>query len=105
MTPSFPLRFLRLERLESREVPALVAALDPSFGTGGFNTTDFGNDDRPNAIAIQPDGKIVIAGSTGGATSDFAIARYNANGTLDTSFGGGTGKATIFFGAASTTDA
>src|SRR5204862_950208 len=44
-----------------------------------------------NAIAIQRDGKIVVAGDVEGASSatDFGLARYNSNGTLDTSFGSG----------------
>src|SRR5205823_4094804 len=44
--------------------------------------------DDANALAIQPDGKIVLAGSSdSGPNSDFALVRYNTNGTLDTSFG------------------
>jgi uncharacterized delta-60 repeat protein len=65
--------------------------LDSSFGDGGKVTTDFSdNSDRAYAVAIQTDGKIIVAGSTG---SDFALARYNSNGTLDSSFGDG-GKVT-----------
>src|SRR5438128_1545987 len=59
--------------------------LDRTFGTGGKVTTDFGLDDEARAVALQSDGKIVVAGGFGGAF--FALARYNANGTLDTSFG------------------
>ena len=70
-------------------------SLDTSFGTGGKVTTDIdsGNDDA-NAVAVQPDGKIVAAGSgvSGGGTR-FALARYSADGSLDTSFGTG-GKLT-----------
>jgi uncharacterized delta-60 repeat protein len=76
-------------------------SLDPSFGTAGAVVTDFfGSTDMPNAVAIQGDGKIVVGGSAassssavGQANTDFALARYNANGTLDTSFGG-DGKVT-----------
>ena len=46
--------------------------------------TDFGADDRAFAVALQADGKIVAEGMTG---NDFALARYNTNGTLDTTFG------------------
>jgi len=64
--------------------------LDSSFGTGGKVTTDFGGEDVALAIAIQPDGKIVVAGDAGpSANKDFALARYNTDGTLDTSFGTG----------------
>ena len=75
--------------------------LDPSFGTGGLVTTDFAaTDDRAVGLAVQADGKLVAAGSTdlvpGG--SDFALARYNPNGTLDPSFGTGGRVTTDFTG-------
>ncbi len=70
-------------------------SLDSSFGTGGLVTTDFnGNLDRAYAVAIQPDGKIVVAGdATPSTNTDFGVARYNANGSLDGGFGAG-GKVT-----------
>jgi uncharacterized delta-60 repeat protein len=42
-----------------------------------------------HALALQPDGKIIVAGSVSfnGAYADFALARYHANGTLDIRFG------------------
>jgi uncharacterized delta-60 repeat protein len=64
--------------------------LDTTFGTGGKAVTDFGADDRAFSIALQADGKIVAAGMTG---ANFALARYNTNGTLDGTFGTG-GKVT-----------
>ncbi len=67
-------------------------SLDTSFGSGGIVTTNFGdrNSDSANAIAIQSDGKIVAAGSSFfNGLSDFALARYNTDGSLDTSFGTG----------------
>jgi uncharacterized delta-60 repeat protein len=72
--------------------------LDASFGTGGKVTTDFaGSDDFANSVAVQLNGKIVVAGNTSAGTgSDFALARYNSDGTLDTSFGTG-GKVTTDF--------
>ena len=60
-------------------------------------TTDVaGAVDQANAVAVQPDGKIVVAGhaaTTGplGTDNDFALARYNPGGSLDASFGGGDG--------------
>ena len=65
--------------------------LDTSFGTSGKITTDFGMGlDTAKAIAIQADGKIVAAGSTlGGTFFGLAMARYNLDGSLDTSFGTG----------------
>ena len=69
-------------------------SLDLSFGTNGIVTTDFfGAQDRVEAIVIQPDGKIVVAGHATNVTRDFAIARYNVDGSLDSTFGT-LGKAT-----------
>ncbi|RUT06030.1 hypothetical protein DSM106972_032360 [Dulcicalothrix desertica PCC 7102] len=65
-------------------------SLDTSFGSSGKVTTDFsGKDDFGDSVSIQSDGKIVVAGSTGqiGVSGDFALARYNSNGSLDTNFG------------------
>ncbi|MGB3527211.1 MAG: T9SS type A sorting domain-containing protein [Flavobacteriales bacterium] len=73
--------------------------LDSSFGGDGKVTTDFGTyGDAGFSVAIQPDGKVVVAGKAGyGAEADFALARYNTDGTLDNSFGG-DGKVTTDFG-------
>lgn len=63
---------------------------DVTFGDQGKVMTDFtGRADQSLAVAIQPDGKIVAAGYATGSTTqfDFGIARYNPNGTLDTTFG------------------
>lgn len=76
-------------------------SLDTSFGDGGSVATDFsGGDDRALAMALQPDGKIVVAGTatTPSGGFDFALARYKSNGTLDPSFGSG-GKVTSDFSA------
>jgi uncharacterized delta-60 repeat protein len=66
-------------------------SLDATFGAGGLVTTDFsGEDDRASAVAIQTDGKIVVAGLTTNTTTflrDFALARYNTDGGLDSTFG------------------
>ena len=71
--------------------------LDTSFDTDGKVTTDFGGSAHSRAVAIQPDGKIVVAGYTDDTGNpDFAVARYNSNGSLDTSFGTG-GKETTDF--------
>src|SRR5437773_237131 len=63
--------------------------LDPSFGTGGKVTTPSGSNGYINALVLQPDGKLVAAGYTqnNGSNSDFALVRYNADGSLDGSFG------------------
>ena len=65
---------------------------DTAFGSGGIVRTAVGtNADIAYAIAVQPDGRIVLAGSSIAADgrNDFALARYNANGTLDATFGSG----------------
>jgi uncharacterized delta-60 repeat protein len=59
---------------------------DLSFGGRGEVTTDLGtNFDVAQDVAVQPDGKVVVAGYAGNA---FAVVRYNPDGSLDTSFGG-----------------
>ena len=65
-------------------------SLDPSFGSGGKVITSIGSsDDRANALALQSDGKLVVTGySVVSAHADFAVIRYNDNGTLDSSFNG-----------------
>jgi uncharacterized delta-60 repeat protein len=82
-------------------------ALDTSFGTGGRVVTDFGSRDLMRDMVVQADGKIVVVGEvlTSSGTKknpvsdwDFGLARYNANGTLDTSFGNG-GMVTTSIGA------
>ncbi len=74
-----------------------TGSLDGTFGSGGKVTTGFGgNQDEADAVAVQPDGKIVAAGKTGGQPFDFALARYNGDGTLDSTFGT-AGKATTDF--------
>ena len=61
---------------------------DTSFGTGGIVTTDMnGDNDAAEGVAIQPDGKIVAVGwTTKQAKFGGALARYNTDGSLDTSF-------------------
>jgi uncharacterized delta-60 repeat protein len=104
----FPVIFLTtviLLALSSTNLLTLMQAapgrLDSSFGQGGKVVTEFfGQTEIANAIAIQNDGKIIVAGSAqDGTTSnnnDFALARYNPNGSLDTTFDG-DGKVTTGF--------
>ena len=62
-------------------------SLDFSFDVDGKVTTGIGADDQARSVAIQPDGKIVVAGwSFFGGRNQFAAARYNANGSLDATF-------------------
>src|SRR5437899_12629737 len=58
--------------------------LDPTFGIGGKVTTGIGTDDYGYAVAIQADGKLVVAGvTTDGSNNDYAAVRYSATGALD----------------------
>jgi uncharacterized delta-60 repeat protein len=72
--------------------------LDYTFSGDGWLTTDFGSSDSAHAVAIQKDGKIVVAGAS---NSYFAVARYNPDGTLDNTFSG-DGKLTTDFSSGST---
>jgi uncharacterized delta-60 repeat protein len=75
---------------------------DLSFGTGGVVTTAIGNSSEAYGVALQPNGRIVVAGHTSGGPTfnDFAVARYMVSGTLDTSFGA-SGVVTTEFGNSS----
>jgi uncharacterized delta-60 repeat protein len=62
--------------------------LDPSFGTNGIVVIDVGNlDNTSKSIAIQPDGKILMAGYSSTSISFFNVVRLNPDGSLDNSFG------------------
>ncbi len=99
-------RVIQLETLERREVFA-VGGLDPTFAGGwGKTVTDFGGStDWSSDSAFQADGKIVVVGSTtaGGGNHNFALARYNSDGSLDATFGGfagiGAGRVVTDFAA------
>jgi uncharacterized delta-60 repeat protein len=78
-------KFIRVARFNTD------GSLDTSFGSLGTVSTEFGlGADYPGAVAIQPDGKIVVAGSRSmaGTSHDFAVVRYLPNGSLDNSFSG-----------------
>jgi uncharacterized delta-60 repeat protein len=66
-------------------------ALDPTFGHGGKVSFDIGGDGNSaaNALALQKDGKILVGGQQGlfFSGSNYGLARLNANGTLDQTFG------------------
>jgi uncharacterized delta-60 repeat protein len=76
---------------------------DTGFGVGGLVYTDFGGRiDKANALLIQPDGKVLVAGEIGdnrvNTPWDFGLARYNEDGTLDGTFGG-SGRVRTIVGA------
>jgi len=74
-------------------------SLDATFGSGGTTTVAFGSlANLLGGAARRPDGKIVIAGYTQDG-EDVAVARLNAGGSLDATFGA-AGKATVDFGVA-----
>lgn len=77
-----------------------AGTLDSSFSGDGWLRANFGISDRANAVALQSDGKIIVAGRTDGRTfesMDFALARCTAQGTLDAAFSG-DGKVRTSFG-------
>lgn len=77
-----------------------AGTLDPAFGIVGKTFTNFiGSNSYATSTAIQADGKIVVAGyNYNGSNADFALTRYNANGSLDASFDG-DGKLTTAIGS------
>ena len=109
-----------LTQLEDRSVPAAAGALALAFGGTGLVQTDFqAGTDEAHAIAVDALGRYVVVGFTSPGTetedgppadvggggsggeesspnplTDFGIARYNADGTLDTTFGTG-GKVVV----------
>jgi uncharacterized delta-60 repeat protein len=75
--------------------------LDPGFGQNGKATLTIAGGSEARAVAVQPDGKIVVVGDAKpGATYDFMIARLNADGSPDGSFGGGDGIQVVPVGSA-----
>ena len=72
--------------------------LDTSFDGDGKRAINFGGTDAARAVLVQPNGRIVVAGD-GGPASSFCVARLRTNGALDTTFGS-AGKRVIDFGGA-----
>jgi uncharacterized delta-60 repeat protein len=91
-------RRLKAEVLCERAM--MAGDLDTTFDGDGKVTTAVGSfADEARGIAIQSDGKIVVAGfSFNGSNNDFALTRYNSNGSLDTTFDG-DGKVTTAVGS------
>jgi uncharacterized delta-60 repeat protein len=84
----------------------LDGSLDTSFGSGGEVVTNIGPTDGPGAFRqaslVQGDGKIVVAGNVyvnNSSTREFALARFNTDGSLDATFGSGGVVYTAITGA------
>src|SRR5262249_21809266 len=80
------LTLVLIPELSSAQTPG---TLDSTFGTGGRVTTDFGGTGAAaRTVAVQANGQILTAGLTGlNGVANFALARYNSDGTLDATFG------------------
>jgi uncharacterized delta-60 repeat protein len=96
----------RLERLEDRTLLS-AGDLDPTFGIGGKLTTGFQGplDSQAQAATLQADSKIVVVGAvTEFLIGGFGVARFNSDGSLDTTFGKGGTVITTFEPAATNVD-
>lgn len=96
-------RVLVLSLLLDLPFPALAAPgdFDPSFDADGRVLTHFGGFEGANALLVQSDGKLVAGGFSNAVnptSNDIALARYNPDGSLDTSFGAGGFVLTDFGG-------
>jgi uncharacterized delta-60 repeat protein len=99
MVPVAAALLLTLSAWRAGLVMAATGVLDPTFGAGGVVRTSFGGSARLSELIAQPDGKLIAAGARRVTTisdpvgaeailaSDFALARYNVDGSLDTTFG------------------
>jgi uncharacterized delta-60 repeat protein len=72
-------------------------SVDGAFGQAGKRLIDFGGSDSARSVAVLPDGKILVGGMSFANGYTFALARLDASGTLDPTFGQG-GKAVVDFG-------
>jgi uncharacterized delta-60 repeat protein len=61
--------------------------LDQTFGTGGKIVTAFAGSSMATSAVLQSDGRFVVAGTCTSGTHEFCLARYNADGSLDSTFG------------------
>ncbi|MDB5389232.1 MAG: uncharacterized protein JWM11_4878, partial [Planctomycetaceae bacterium] len=90
-----------LERLEDRTLLS-AGTLDANFGNLGRTVTDLTTvsgvaSDVANSVAIQSDGKYIVAGVSSTFITQGILSRYNTNGTLDPTFGAGGSIASSFF--------
>jgi uncharacterized delta-60 repeat protein len=98
--------FLACAMLLSNACFAADGDLDTTYNTPtGFNSVSFGASDQVYGGILQPDGKLIVVGGARPTTNqEMSAARFNADGTLDTTFGSGTGKFSIDVNPATTTD-
>jgi uncharacterized delta-60 repeat protein len=84
---------LLIEMVEPRQLLS-ASTLDTSFGGSGRVISTYGTVATFNSVVTLPDGKVLATGSFRNGThkNDFVVARFNSNGSPDTSFGGGTGR-------------
>jgi uncharacterized delta-60 repeat protein len=75
-------------------------SLDATFGAAGRVDTGVGGDGSAGAVALQPDGAIIVVGTSLSPGANFTVARYLVDGALDVTFGG-DGLVTTDFGAPS----
>jgi uncharacterized delta-60 repeat protein len=94
VTALMALAALLLTSVASAAVPG---ELDPSFGVGGKVQPPFGPESGAGGVAVQPDGKILVSGSSE-ASAGFSVARLLPNGSPDPSWGGGDGVVTTPLG-------
>ena len=93
--------FPTIETLEPRRLLAaanIVGSFDPSFSRDGLALAPFNGLAGANSVAVQSDGKVLIAGTESAnvhALDQFAIARFNPDGSIDKTFGGGDGLVTL----------
>ncbi len=91
-------RQLQLEVLESREVPAFLGELDPTFGTGGVASasSQMNIPGYPSSV-VDSAGRTIILTTNAGMNGGMTVTRFDANGNLDSTFGQG-GSATVLSG-------
>jgi len=88
--PSGPIILVRYNR---------DGSIDASFGSGGKVISKASQFEGASTIALLPDGKILVGGGARGVGQDFAVARFNGDGSLDTAFGNGGAVVTDVGGA------
>jgi hypothetical protein len=64
-----------------------MAPIEQAFGSGGKVVTAFPGSSVATSAVLQSDGRFVVAGTCKSATLEFCLARYNADGSLDSTFG------------------